>query len=96
MYLFVALCRANKIPARGIGGYLGSNNPMLKPDAYHNWAECYIDGAWRIIDPQKKVFMPEPARYIALHIIGDAPKNPISGPYKFAYKGEGIQIEMNK
>jgi transglutaminase-like putative cysteine protease len=96
MYLFVALCRANKIPARGIGGYLANSNPVLKPDAYHNWAESYIDGAWRIIDPQKKVFMPEPARYIALHVIGDAPKNPISGPYKFAYRGEGIQIEMNK
>ncbi|MCJ7547638.1 MAG: transglutaminase-like domain-containing protein [Deltaproteobacteria bacterium] len=96
MYLFVALCRADKIPARGIGGYLANGNPVLKPDAYHNWAECYIDGAWQLIDPQKKVFMPEPARYIALHIIGDAPKNPIAGPYKFAYKGEGIQIEMNR
>ena len=96
MYLFVALCRADKIPARGIGGYLAGRNPVLKPDAYHNWAECYIDGAWRIIDPQRKVFMPELARYIPLHVIGDAPKNPISGPYKFAYKGEGIQIEMNK
>ncbi len=86
MYLFVALCRANKIPARGIGGYLANRNPVLKPNAYHNWAESYIDGAWRIIDPQKKVFMPEPAHYIALHVIGAAPKNPISGPYKFAFK----------
>jgi transglutaminase-like putative cysteine protease len=96
MYLFVALCRANKIPARGIGGYLAGNNPMLKPDAYHNWAECYIDGAWRIIDPQRRVFIGNQALYIPLHVIGDVPKNPISGPYKFAYKGEGIQIEMNK
>ena len=96
MYLFVALCRANKIPARGIGGYFGNSNPVLKPDAYHNWAECYIDGAWKMVDPQKGIFTPEPARYIALHIIGDAPKNPIAGPYKFAYKGEGIQIEMNR
>jgi transglutaminase-like putative cysteine protease len=96
MYLFVALCRANKIPARGIGGYLANSNPVLKPDAYHNWAESYIDGAWRIIDPQRKVLMADQALYIPLHVIGDAPKNPISGPYKFAYKGEGIQIEMNR
>jgi len=96
MYLFVALCRANKIPARGIGGYLAGSNPILKPDAYHNWAESYIDGAWRIIDPQRKVFMGDQALYIPLHVIGAAPKNPISGPYKFAFKGEGIQIEMNK
>jgi transglutaminase-like putative cysteine protease len=96
MYLFVALCRADKIPARGIGGYLAGKNPVLKPDAYHNWAECYLDGAWRIIDPQRKVFMGDQALYIPLHIIGAAPKNPISGPYKFAYRGEGIHIEMNK
>jgi hypothetical protein len=96
MYLFVALCRADKIPARGIGGYLANGNPVLKPDAYHNWAECYLDGAWRIIDPQRKIFMGDQGLYIPLHIIGAAPKNPISGPYKFAYKGEGIQIEMNR
>jgi transglutaminase-like putative cysteine protease len=96
MYLFVALCRANKIPARGIGGYLANSNPVLKPNAYHNWAESYINGAWRIIDPQRKVFMGDQALYIPLHIIGAASKNPIAGPYKFAYKGEGIQIEMNK
>jgi hypothetical protein len=96
MYLFVALCRANKIPARGIGGYVAGSNPVLKPDAYHNWAECSIDGAWRLIDPQRRVFMGNQALYIPLHVIGDAPKNPIAGPYKFAFKGEGIQIEMNR
>jgi transglutaminase-like putative cysteine protease len=96
MYLFVALCRADKIPARGIGGYLANNNPVLKPDAYHNWAECYIDGAWRIVDPQRKVFMGDQALYIPLHVIGAALTNPISAPYKFACKGEGIQIEMNR
>jgi hypothetical protein len=96
MYLFVALCRANKIPARGIGGYLANSSPMLRPDAYHNWAECYVDGTWRIIDPQRKIFMADQAPYIPLHVIGDAPRNPIAGPYKFAFKGEGIQIEMNK
>jgi transglutaminase-like putative cysteine protease len=94
MYLFVALCRANKIPARGIGGYLASRNPILKPDAYHNWAECSIDGTWKIIDPQRKIFMGDQALYIPLHIIGDAPKNPISGPYRFRYEGEGIQVTM--
>ncbi len=96
MYLFVALCRANKIPSRGIGGYLAGSNPVLKPDAYHNWAESYIDGAWRIIDPQRKVFMADQSLFIPLHIIGDAPKNSIAGPYKFAYEGVGIQIEMNR
>jgi len=95
MYLFVALCRSNKIPARGIGGYLAGSNPVLKPDAYHNWAECSIDGAWRLIDPQRKVFMGDQALYIPLHVIGDAPKNPIAGPYRFRYEGEGIQVVMN-
>jgi hypothetical protein len=96
MYLFVALCRANKISARGIGGYLAGNSPVLKANNYHNWAECYLDGAWQLVDPQRKVFMKDQNRYIPLHVIGEAPENPITGPNKFAYKGEGIEIRMNQ
>jgi len=43
-YLFVALCRANSIPARVIGGYVSNKDKILKPEAYHNWAEFYDNG----------------------------------------------------
>jgi len=49
MYLFVALCRANRIPARPIGEYICRNNCILKPSGYHNWAEFYDAGSWYIV-----------------------------------------------
>lgn len=52
-YLTVALARANGIPARMVGGYEIANNTVLKASDYHNWAELYVDGAWRLLDTQK-------------------------------------------
>jgi hypothetical protein len=96
MYLFVALSRAKKIPARGIGGYVVTDNAILRPTAYHNWAEFYDDGSWRIADPQRKVFMQNQSRYIAMHVIGESPKNPIGKAYRFKYEGQGIKVRMNR
>jgi transglutaminase-like putative cysteine protease len=96
MYLFVALSRANKIPARNIGGYVVTDNAVLRPTAYHNWAEFYDEGTWRIADPQRKVFMQNQSRYIAMHVIGESPKNPIGVAYRFKYEGQGIKVRMNK
>jgi hypothetical protein len=96
MYLFVALCRANKIPARCIGGYVVTDNAVLRPNAYHNWAEFYDEGTWRIADPQRKVFMQNQSRYIAMHVIGESSKNPIGVAYRFKYEGQGIKVRMDK
>jgi transglutaminase-like putative cysteine protease len=52
-YLTVALARASGIPARMVGGYEIDNNAVLKASDYHNWAELYVDGAWRLLDTQK-------------------------------------------
>lgn len=95
MYLFIALCRANNIPARGIGGYVYSEDAILNPSAYHNWAEFYEDGAWRIADPQKKVFMQNFSHYIAMKIIGDSSKNPMGEFHRFRFAGEGLEVTMN-
>lgn len=95
MYLFVALCRANDIPARGIGGYIFSGDPILNPGTYHNWAEFYEDGAWRIVDPQKKVFMQDSSHYIAMEIIGDPLKNPMGEFHRFRFTGDGLEVKMN-
>ncbi|MFH1147587.1 MAG: transglutaminase domain-containing protein [Pseudomonadota bacterium] len=95
MYLFTALCRANEIPARGIGGYICSENSTLRSNAYHNWAEFYDDGAWKIADPQKKSFMEKPSRYIAMRIIGTPAGNQIGEFHRFRFSGEGLDVRMN-
>ena len=45
--LFIGLCRAKGIPAKGIYGKLINNERYN----YHSWAEVYLDGAWVKFDP---------------------------------------------
>jgi hypothetical protein len=95
MYLFVALCRANGIPARGLGGYVYGSNAVLDPNAYHNWGEFYADGAWQVADPQRKVFQLGQSRYIVMRIIGKTQDNPMGNNNHFHFKGEGLEVRMN-
>lgn len=95
MYLFAALCRANNIPARCIGGYICRENRILKPADYHNWAEFYHDGVWRISDPQNRVFKPDPSNYIAMRLIGKSQDNANFQFNKFRFQGAGLQAKMN-
>jgi transglutaminase-like putative cysteine protease len=93
--LFVALSRANSIPARSIGGYVYGKNSILKASDYHNWAEFYDDGVWKIADPQKKVFARDQSDYIAMRIIGESPNNPMGEFNRFRFEGEGLKVRMN-
>ncbi|TAL23500.1 MAG: transglutaminase domain-containing protein, partial [Nitrospirae bacterium] len=95
MYLFVALCRANQIPARGVGGFICRQNSLLRPEAYHNWAEFYYNKAWRLTDPQNKVFMEDEGDYIAMRYAGILKGVPISDDGMFGFAGEGIKAKMN-
>jgi hypothetical protein len=95
MCLFVALCRANGIPARGIGGYTCSVNCILKPGGYHNWAEFYYNGAWRITDPQRKLFMKDENQYIAMKVIRASAENPMGELNRYRFVGDGLKITMN-
>lgn len=95
MYLFAALCRASKIPARCMSGYHCKEDGLLKPGAFHNWAEFYHGGSWWISDPQNGVFMKDPSGYIAMRII-----NGLEDPAKprfdrFLIRGEGLKGRMN-
>ena len=96
MYLFAALCRANNIPARGIGGYVLERNAILKASDYHNWAEFYDGGTWQVADPQNKVFMKNPSHYIAMRRIGDAIASPMGGHSRFRYVGDGLKVRINR
>ena len=95
MYLFAALCRANDIPARCIGGYVCSKDTVVKSSDYHNWAEFYQDGAWSIADPQRKVFMENPAHYIAMTVIAESTGSAVGKFQRFRFSGDGIRVKMN-
>ncbi|MBN2707270.1 MAG: transglutaminase domain-containing protein [Deltaproteobacteria bacterium] len=95
MYLFAALCRANNIPARCVGGYVLRESTILHPADYHNWAEFYADGAWRIADPQKKNFMKNQSRYVAMRNIAAVADGPMAQFSRFRFVGNGLQVKMN-
>lgn len=96
MYLFVALCRAAGVPARGVGGYLVAQNSIVDPADYHNWAEFYINRQWRIADPQKNIFMKHEPRYVAVHILSRAGNNGMDPFHRFRFSGRGLTVRMNK
>jgi transglutaminase-like putative cysteine protease len=93
--LFVALCRANGIAARPIGGYVCPQSGVLNARDYHNWGEFYEGGTWKLADPQNRVLMQNGADYIAMRIIHSSENDPM-GPYnRFRFKGEGLKVRMN-
>lgn len=95
MSLFIALCRANNIPARGVGGYICKDNCILKPIGYHNWAEFYHKGSWMLADCQKKQFLGDASEYIATQIICQDNNTPMGRYNRFRCQGKGLTIKMN-
>ncbi len=71
MHLFVALCRINMIPARGVSGYIVTQDKHLSPDELHDWAEVYVDGRWHLVDPYNGVFMEKEELYVVMRVHGD-------------------------
>jgi len=94
MYLFVALCRAAGVPARGIAGYHCPESAALDPEQYHNWAEFYAEGHWRLCDPQKRVFMQQAADYVALRVINRLPEASGFDFDRFEVAGEGVTARI--
>jgi len=95
MYLFAALCRASKIPARCMSGFISKEDGLLKPGAFHNWAEFYHGGSWWISDPQNGVFMKNSSGYIAIRIINGLEGSAIPRFDRFQIRGEGLKGRMN-
>jgi transglutaminase-like putative cysteine protease len=94
MSLFVALCRANAIPARGIGGYLCTGDMILKAGDYHNWAEFYENGTWNLVDPQKRAFRDRGEHYVAMRIISRSSVTPMGDWHRFRSAGERLKVSM--
>lgn len=73
MYAFIALARANGIPARGVSGFVVENDTaMVASSDYHNWAEFYDGEKWILVDPYKGVFDDQYGNYVAFRLIGGA------------------------
>lgn len=77
MYLYGAILRANKIPTKLVSGFIVDSNKLLEAADYHNWVEVYLDGQWRVVDPQKEKFMENENTYVAMRILQN---NGISKP----------------
>lgn len=95
MYLYTALSRINGVPTRGIGGYIISNDTVLKARDYHNWAESYIDKRWRVIDPQNKIHMNYENNYIAFRIFHNKNNPFMNNTHRFSHSDDGLKVTMN-
>ena len=94
--LFVALARAVDIPARRVSGYLAPESGVLKPTNFHDWAEFYDNGVWRIADAQQRNFDAHYPDYVAMRIHDHSPQSgPIGGFYRFSVQGKGLKVKMD-
>jgi len=91
-FLFVALCRANGIPARPMAGFICPQSMVVDFGGYHNWAEFYLDGRWHIADPQNKNFMSNSPSYIAFQNI--RPSKGLNGFLIGEIKGQGLVAKI--
>ena len=94
MYLYGALLRANKIPARMMSGFIVETNKKLDIKDYHNWVEVYLNGVWRVVDPQNKKFLEDESNYIAMHIIDNTKKGLFDNAQQLFKTDNEIKISM--
>jgi transglutaminase-like putative cysteine protease len=81
-YLFAALARSNKVPARIIAGFVAEKDKVLKPGEFHNWAEFYDGRVWRIADANRKVFDAGYESYIAFGVLAEGSSTaPVAEPF---------------
>ncbi len=93
-YLVTALARAMSIPSRAMGGYVYQGNATFKARDYHNWAEVFVDGAWRIVDAQNQLFMKDSSDFVAMRIITSESDSLLGNSHQFAYASDGVSIRM--
>lgn len=92
--LFVALCRANEIPARVLGGFVSSKSTVLDLADYHNWAQFFAEGKWHIADPQRNILMEKQETYITFQVL-----RPESGTNKGVVRfigGDGMKVTSRR
>lgn len=86
--LLVALCRAAGLPSRMVGGYVSDRSIVPRPADYHDWAEIWIDGRWRVADAQLGNWLSMENHYIPLRYHWDRPINPVGLFHRYRTTGE--------
>lgn len=88
--LLVALSRACGVPARRVGGYVSDRSFAPRPSDFHDWAEVWIEGRWRIADAQLQNWLTAEERYIPLRYYWDQPINPMGLVHRYRILGEAM------
>lgn len=92
--LFVALMRAQGVPARLMGGWVFRGSALVRAADYHNWAEFYSGGRWRLADPQKGAFDEREGEYVATRIVAHVPGE-ASFAHRFRVNRDELQVTMD-
>ncbi|MDR1994822.1 transglutaminase-like domain-containing protein [Azonexus sp.] len=92
-YLATALARACGIPARMVGGYVLDRDAAPRAEDYHNWAELYVDGGWRLLDAQKGNWLQPVDQYVAFRYHRAEMHNPLGSAHRFRVEG-GLKVRM--
>jgi transglutaminase-like putative cysteine protease len=87
-YLVVALARALGIPARMVGGYVQSDDAVLRAQDYHNWAELYLAGRWNLLDAQKGNWLQGADQYVAFRLYRAEAVNAVGLAHRYRHEGE--------
>lgn len=75
-YAFVALARANGLPARGVRGlWVPAESTIVNAADYHDWAEFYDGKQWVLVDAQKYVFNSDYTNYLPIAYLTGSNKN---------------------
>lgn len=97
MYLYTALMRNQGMPVRNMGGYVYSENKVLKAEDFHNWSEIYLNGKWQVVDPQNGKFLEKQNNYVAFRVISEKNDSKLtpSNTQRFAISHKNISVKMN-
>lgn len=97
MYLYTALIRNQGIPTRNMGGYVYSENKVLKAEDFHNWSEIYLNGKWQVVDPQNGKFLENQNNYIAFRVISNKINKNLTpaNTQRFAISRQDISVRIN-
>jgi transglutaminase-like putative cysteine protease len=95
MHLFIALARANGLPAVPMAGYVLKRAALPSAAGLHNWAEVYADGRWLIADPQRGYLGDAGQRYLATRVL--VPSAASAWPadaVRFWVSGSGLEARL--
>jgi transglutaminase-like putative cysteine protease len=91
MYAFVALARANGLPARGVSGFfIPGESTIINAADYHDWAEFYDGKRWVMVDANKKIFDSLCENYIS---VGEISKSASMERFFLANKNINVSFQ---